>query len=72
MQYRTSWGDTVSEWELEEQFEDMLNDVYPMIEIVGMYFESGTALKELDPIAFREAFLDYINSQVEDGELEEI
>lgn len=72
MQYKTSWGDTVSEWELEEQFEDMLNDVYPMIEIVGMYFEPGAALKELDPIAYRESFLDYINSQVEDGELEEI
>lgn len=72
MQYRTSWGDTVSEWELESQFEEMINESYPLVEIIGMYFEPGRALKELDPIAFRESFLNYIDGMVQDGELEEI
>jgi hypothetical protein len=36
----------------EDSFEDMLNDNYGDVEICGMSFQQGTALKELDPIAF--------------------
>lgn len=37
----------------EQKYEDMLNDIYGMVEICGMTFASGRALKELDPTAFR-------------------
>lgn len=37
----------------EDSFEEMLNDLYGTVEICGCTFNSGYALKELDPIAFR-------------------
>ena len=36
----------------EKEFEEYLNEIYGDVEICGMYFEQGTALKELDPTAF--------------------
>lgn len=36
----------------EEQFEERLNEIYGDIIICGESFQSGTALKELDPTAF--------------------
>lgn len=42
----------------EEEFEKMLNETYGEVEICGMMFEQGTALRELDPIAFRCALSD--------------
>ena len=37
----------------EREYEDMLTDVYGMVNICGMEYPSGAALKELDPTAFR-------------------
>lgn len=42
----------------EEEFEDMLNDCYEPVKICGMEYEQGTALKKLDPVAFRCALSD--------------
>tara|TARA_R100001530_G_scaffold65667_1_gene46986 strand:+ start:400 stop:669 length:270 start_codon:yes stop_codon:yes gene_type:complete len=36
----------------EKEFEEYLNSAYGTVEICGMEFDAGTALKELDPIAF--------------------
>ena len=36
----------------EKEYEEMLDDTYGTVEICGMTFNSGEALKELDPIAF--------------------
>jgi hypothetical protein len=37
----------------DQEYEDELNNVYGEVEICGMTFDSGRALHELDPIAFR-------------------
>lgn len=37
----------------EEEYEQMLDDIYGEVEICGMTFSSGRALRELDPTAFR-------------------
>ncbi len=37
----------------DKQYEEMLNESYGTVVICGMTFDQGTALKELDPIAFR-------------------
>jgi hypothetical protein len=42
----------------EREFEDILNETYGTVEICGMTFDQGTALKELDPVAFRCAMSD--------------
>lgn len=42
----------------EEEFRDKLDEIYGTVEICGMTFDSGRALQELDPIAFRCALSD--------------
>ena len=37
----------------ENEYEEMLNDTYETVEICGMTYEAGYALKEVDPVAFR-------------------
>jgi len=37
----------------EDEFEEMLNELYDDISVMGMTYGQGTALKELDPTAFR-------------------
>jgi hypothetical protein len=53
----------------EDDFEEMLNDMFPEAEVCGYTFPAGYALKELDPTAFRCAMADqpvvYICSECE-------
>ena len=37
----------------EEDYMDLLDDIYGTVEIAGMTYDTGRALRELDPIAFR-------------------
>lgn len=58
--------------QLEDMFEDMLNDCYEMVSICGYDYDQGRALRQLDPIAFRCGLLDYIDNQCSDDDLIEI
>jgi hypothetical protein len=52
------------EYEMTEQeYEDRLDEIYGEVEICGMTFNSGRALKELDPTAFRCGKGDYESTQ---------
>lgn len=42
----------------EEEFEEYLNNAYGDVEVCGMSYPAGRALKELDPIAFNCALSD--------------
>ena len=59
----------------ENEFEDALNDIYGDVEIAGLTYSTGRALRELDPIAFRCGLADYEDSleteEWECGECEE-
>lgn len=52
--------------ELEERFDDMLNDCYPAVKIGYIEFSPADILKSCDPIAYRVGVSDY-----EDYEKEE-
>lgn len=39
--------------EIEERYEEMLNDIYDTVNVCGYNYSAGSALKELDPTAFR-------------------
>ncbi len=60
--------------EIETDFdaEDELNDMYGETEVCGMIYLAGSVLKEVDPIAYREAelsvFDDALTTLVEDIE----
>ncbi len=47
----------------DDDYRDMLDELYGDVEICGMKFNSGYALKELDPTAFRCGKSDYESEQ---------
>ena len=52
--------------EAEEMYEEMIDECYGEVN-VGVTFNASRVLKELDPIAFRCGFNDYMDSLFEDG-----
>ena len=54
-------GNTFSEYELEEQYVDTLDDVFGVVNIAGYEYATSHALKRVDPIAFRCGFSDYLS-----------
>ena len=46
-------GERIMDSELDDKIEEELNELYPMVSICGLEYGSGTALREVDPIAFR-------------------
>jgi hypothetical protein len=51
----------VSQHFTESDFETYLNETLEPAIICGMEFSQGTALLNLDPVAFREAYNDYLD-----------
>lgn len=51
----------------EEGFDVVLDEEHPEIEIAGIKFNTSYILKTLDPIAYRTAFNDYIDSIYQDA-----
>lgn len=47
----------------EDDFVDILNEEYGEVEIVGYTYMAGDVLREIDPIAFRELYLDWLDSE---------
>lgn len=43
----------------KQDFLDMLNDEYPPVNLAGIEYDFGYALKELDPIRFDVMYNDY-------------
>jgi hypothetical protein len=59
---------TLTEEQALERYDEMLDDAYPMLTIGWSEFYPSAVLRQLDPIAYRVGFADYVNSLMEDGE----
>lgn len=46
----------------DEQYRDMLDDCHEDVEIAGMTYCTSRALEEIDPIAYRCGYSDYVDS----------
>ena len=46
------------EWENEA--EEMLNETYESLKIGSLEYPAGSVLREIDPVAFREIVLEYM------------
>ena len=57
---------TYEEWENET--EEYLNEIYSPLKIGILEYPAGTTLKEIDPIAFRQIVLDYMDNEEEEME----
>lgn len=49
-----------------DEFEQILNDIYPEVDIAGYTYPAGYALRQIDPIAFREEYLAHESFEEED------
>jgi len=58
--------------ELDDQYDEMLNEITPEHEILGVHIEPAKFLKENDPIAYRCGKCDWLDSQTTDGILIEL
>lgn len=65
--YDAQTGELITEYEAVEAYDVMLDEVYGTVEVVGMTYDTSRALKELDPIAYRCGFNDWIDGQLLGG-----
>ena len=62
-------GDSnMTEYELGQQYDEMLNDVYGLSKIGGYEYDTAQALREVDPIAYRVGMADYADSLMTDDD----
>jgi hypothetical protein len=62
----------MSEHELVEAYEDMLDEVYGLVEVAGMSYDTSVLLKNADPIAYHVGMSDYADVLMSDDENLEI
>lgn len=53
----------LQEYELMELYKDLIDQVEPVVKIFGMEYEASRVLQEVDPIAFRVGFYDWIDGE---------
>ena len=51
----------VKAWEIEDLYKDVLDQTYGTVMVAGMEYETSRALYELDPIAYRVGFSDWLD-----------
>lgn len=54
--------------EFEEQYDEMLNEVYEPIKFGYLTYDPAEVLQAVDPIAYRCGLADYVSSLEEDDE----
>lgn len=59
--YQIDDEDIISEYEIEDLFEEQLNEIYGEVEVCSYRYEAGSVLKEVDPTAFRCGCADFIS-----------
>lgn len=62
----------MTDYEIEESYKMMMDDVYGTVIIAGMEYSTSYALKECDPIAYGVFLSDYEASLEQDEENDEI
>lgn len=70
--YVNAEGELFTESELEDSFADGLDDCWGPVSVCGYEYEAGRTLREIDSVAFRCGFLDWLDAQQGDGELRSI
>ena len=52
----------ISERMAEEMYDEMLDDCEGPVELCGMTYSASQVLREVDPVAYRCGFNDYVDS----------
>jgi len=56
----------ITEAEALEMFNEMLDDCEGPVELCGMTYSASYVLREIDPVAYRCSFNDYVDSLTDD------
>lgn len=62
-------GTEFNESELEDMYDEWLDEVYDNVEIEGTSLRPSSILQECDSVAYREGFNNWLDSREKDGEL---
>lgn len=57
----------LSENEADDKFQDYMNELNPVVSIAGIDYDPARVLKEVDPISYRQEFLNWVDSETQDG-----
>lgn len=69
MGYDTNTREAIYEYEFENRYENLLNEIYPELTIGYSTFEPGKVMREMSLLDFRMGMLDYWDSLISDGEV---
>ena len=64
-------GEDYTDSQMEDIFQEWLDDVYGQVDIAGYSMNPGRILREVDYTAFREAFNNWIDNEITEGNFRE-
>ena len=67
--YTDRLGEVYSLATLHDLFDEFLDEAYPVVSVAGFDYPVSHTLRTLDEIRYRQGFLDWLDSEVQDGTL---
>lgn len=71
-EYQTQDGEGLSDDDLHERYDEMLDDCYGDVNVCEYEYNTSHALREIDPIAYRCGFLDWLDGEITEGTIVEV
>lgn len=68
-EYWNADGDELTDYDLGNMYDDALDETWGDAEVAGCTFATSRALRELDPVAYRTGFNDWLDAQIRDGDV---
>lgn len=68
----TSTHEILDDDDMHDRYDEWINDVHGNVSIGNATFSPSDILKELDPIAYRAGFSDFIDYDTQDGSIMEL
>jgi len=65
-----TWGPKMTQlhdYQLEEMFDEMLDQCHEPVKFGYLSYDVSIFLKRVDPVAYRQEFLNYLDLQLSDG-----
>ena len=64
-------GEDFTDDQMEDRYQDFLAEVYSEFEVGELTYPAGRVLREIDYIAFREGFNNWIDNEITEGNFRE-
>ncbi len=67
----TSWSEELGPYADEDEayaaYDEMLDECYGTVTVAGFEFDTSRALKDLDPVAYRCGYVDWLDAEIENA-----